>query len=1079
MARQIYSPTPAKIKAIGIGGGGCNAITRMVHEGIKGVDFIAMNTDAQALALVEAPTRIQLGEKISRGLGAGGDRQVGAWAARESIDAIENVIGSADMVFIVAGMGGGTGTGGIPVVAEVAKQSGALTIAVVTKPFTFEGKNRAQVAEEGLMNLAHKVDTLIIIPSDRILQLYDAKVMSVDNAFRLADNALCLVVQAISEVVTVPGLINLDFADITSVMRDAGPAWMSVARASGQNRATEAAKAAMTSPSFDVSISKATGVLFNITGGPSLTLFECNEAAQVVSEAVDPDANIIFGVVFDPKMGSEVRITVIATGFARHVGRRISSAEELLSLIRGSRDVLEVPSFLRRRRPGPGLRLAIDDAILAKGYSIFKSKLDCEERSSRLKTLRDQIAETSPDDPAVELLNSLWRLSQNVSSVPDHASVMIRLLQTQSYEHETNPLYIFYSFISSACDIGSVSDFGRIPLEVVEAINQLQFEFSNIVKIPTQVVRLFQMVESLSDQSFIKLHRDWLRKCEEVLSELATSLKSKVQTPEVVCLMYVINQWLELVAEGIRISLSNLKCYLETSKPLYVNRMNEIQIAISGGVSGQPLRIHAPFTPNYDVQLDDTSFTFQGSVTNICLHIRPHVAGPLNILIEIEGVTHQIEGLALLENPFVVGRPVLSEDMFVGRQEIVNRIIRGIVAPQPTDFLIVGRRRIGKTSLLHAIKRQLPKSFLPVLISTERCGKDPREVCQALANEIAKSITQTQAARPKEKQLPAILQDDPTGSFISWLETTRSRLSSSSFDAMVLLIDEALDITEWDDRVQRLLRYTFSSMTWIRSVLAGPPDIIERMTEHVSSPLYNIFTTLKLGPIDIDDTCKLIIAPLKNCGIADAEDMLNTIYDYSGGIPYYIQAIGHELIENYFSRNLTGEELLSSSLAQIRGRLKTSYPVTLKKLSAEQKVSIVLVASGVNPPEVSAIRLEQADLIEREGSKWIVRARIEREWVKEYADQLLDSAGQELWDYHKKELDLLQLAEDLRKLKKEFATSDEVSEALASAISAAEKENGAKTLKYLGKVGQWVLDTAIKIGAEVAATAIKRIYGLQ
>jgi cell division protein FtsZ len=356
MARQIYTPTPARIKAIGIGGGGCNAITRMVREEIKGVDFMAMNTDGQALALAEAPTRIQLGEKLTRGLGAGGDHRLGTKAAEESRSTIEDLVQGADMVFIAAGMGGGTGTGGIPVVAEVAKQSGALTIAVVTKPFTFEGMHRAQVAEEGLVDLSEKVDTLIIIPNDRLLQLCDAKT-SVDNAFRLADDALLLGVQAISEVVTVPGLINLDFADIKSVMKDAGPAWMSVGKSSGQSRAAEAAKAALASPLLDVSVDGATGVLFNITGGPSLTLFECNEAAQIISEAVDPNANIVFGVVFDPKMDSEVRITVIATGFAKQQGRGVYSADELRRLIKGSSDVLDVPSFLRRAQHFPASRL--------------------------------------------------------------------------------------------------------------------------------------------------------------------------------------------------------------------------------------------------------------------------------------------------------------------------------------------------------------------------------------------------------------------------------------------------------------------------------------------------------------------------------------------------------------------------------------------------------------------------------------------------------------------------------------------------------------------------------------------------
>ncbi|MCK4353852.1 MAG: cell division protein FtsZ [Dehalococcoidia bacterium] len=346
MAKSIVAPTPAKIKAVGIGGGGCNAISRMVREGIRGVDFIAMNTDAQALALAEAPTRIQLGEKLTKGLGVGGAPEMGFKAAEESRQIIEEVVEGADMVFISCGLGGGTGTGGIPVVAQLAKETGALTIGVVTKPFAFEGGHRTETAEEGILQLSTKVDTLIIIPNDRLLHLCDAKT-TVDSAFKMADDALFHGVQAISGVVTTPGLINLDFADIKSVMKDAGPAWMSVGKGTGQNRAAEAAKAALASPLLDVSISGARGVLFNISGGPSLTLFECNEAAQVISQAVDPRANIIFGVVFESGMDSEVRITVIATGFSSQYGKGAPRLEELRQLMK-SGETLDVPSFLRR-----------------------------------------------------------------------------------------------------------------------------------------------------------------------------------------------------------------------------------------------------------------------------------------------------------------------------------------------------------------------------------------------------------------------------------------------------------------------------------------------------------------------------------------------------------------------------------------------------------------------------------------------------------------------------------------------------------------------------------------------------------
>ncbi len=350
MAKTSFSPNPARIKVIGLGGGGCNAITRMVREEIQGVEFIAINTDAQALAITEAPTRIQLGQKLTKGLGVGGDHVQGEKAAEESRDELKEIASGADMVFITCGMGGGTGTGAAPTVAEIAKQGGALTIAVVTRPFTFEGAHRYQIADEGIARLLGKVDTLIIIPNDRLLELCDQKT-AVDNAFKLADDVLRHGVQAIAEVITVPGLINLDFADVKSVMRDAGPAWMSMGRGSGQNRAIDAAKEALASPLLDVSIEGAKGVLFNIVGGSSLTLFEVHEAADVIKQAVDPEANIIFGVAHDPSMDKEIRITLIATGFVSKMGLAgVSQDEELAQFLKGlkSEDELDVPSFLRR-----------------------------------------------------------------------------------------------------------------------------------------------------------------------------------------------------------------------------------------------------------------------------------------------------------------------------------------------------------------------------------------------------------------------------------------------------------------------------------------------------------------------------------------------------------------------------------------------------------------------------------------------------------------------------------------------------------------------------------------------------------
>jgi len=350
MARASFVANPAKIKVIGLGGGGSNAVTRMVRENIQGVEFIAMNTDAQALAVCEAPVCVQLGAKLTKGLGAGGDHVIGAKAAEENRDDLKDLVSGADMVFVTAGMGGGTGTGSAPIVAETSKSSGALTIAVVTKPFAFEGAHRMETAEEGINHLIDKVDTLIIIPNDRLMTLCDQKT-GVDSAFKIADDVLRHGVQAIAEVITTPGMINLDFADVKSIMKDAGPAWMSIGNGTGQNRATDAAKEALASPLLDVAIEGSKAVLFNVVGGNNLALFEVNQAADVIKSAVDPDANIIFGVSNDPSMENEVRITLIATGFHANLGMgKDGEEDEITKLLRNMKteDELDMPSFLRR-----------------------------------------------------------------------------------------------------------------------------------------------------------------------------------------------------------------------------------------------------------------------------------------------------------------------------------------------------------------------------------------------------------------------------------------------------------------------------------------------------------------------------------------------------------------------------------------------------------------------------------------------------------------------------------------------------------------------------------------------------------
>jgi len=337
----------AAIKVIGVGGGGNNAVNRMIAAGLNGVEFISVNTDAQALMHSQAPYRIQIGEKLTKGLGAGANPEIGEKAAQESREEIIKALRGADMVFVTAGMGGGTGTGAAPIVAECAKEVGALTVGVVTKPFSFEGRRRQGQAEIGSAKLKEKVDTLITIPNDRLLQVADKRTSMID-AFRIADDVLRQGVQGISDLIAVPGLINLDFADVKTIMTDTGSALMGIGYGSGDNRAVTAAEAAIKSPLLETSIEGAKGVLLNITGGPSLGLLEVNEAAAIISDAVDPEANIIFGAVIDEEFQDEVRVTVIATGFDGkpinvHTGKSEGPVIEPFKV----RD-LDIPAWMRR-----------------------------------------------------------------------------------------------------------------------------------------------------------------------------------------------------------------------------------------------------------------------------------------------------------------------------------------------------------------------------------------------------------------------------------------------------------------------------------------------------------------------------------------------------------------------------------------------------------------------------------------------------------------------------------------------------------------------------------------------------------
>jgi cell division protein FtsZ len=346
--RRYVQEHMASIKVIGMGGGGCNAINRMVDAGIKGAEFFAVNCDVQALKSTRTENKLQIGQNLTRGLGAGADPEIGRQAAEESKDDLAMLVENTDLVFITAGMGGGTGTGGAPILAELARAAGALTVGVVTKPFGFELRKRAQIAERGISELEQKVDTLIVIPNDRLLSVIEKKTPLLE-AFRYADDVLRQGIQGITDLITQPGLINLDFADVRRVMTDAGSALMGIGIGSGEHRAADAAQKAVSSPLLEATIDGARGVIFNIYGGSDLSMYEVNEAAEAIAKTVDPDAEVIFGATIDDRLQNEVRVTVLATGFGSRARdrQRVLGVGEIEKVKPISMDEIEVPAFLR------------------------------------------------------------------------------------------------------------------------------------------------------------------------------------------------------------------------------------------------------------------------------------------------------------------------------------------------------------------------------------------------------------------------------------------------------------------------------------------------------------------------------------------------------------------------------------------------------------------------------------------------------------------------------------------------------------------------------------------------------------
>ena len=364
----------AVIKVIGVGGGGQNAVTRMYREPIPGAEYIIVNTDQQALDRSDVPIRLRVGDETARGLGVGGDPSKGRQCHEENKEDIRKLIEGADLVFVAAGMGGGTGTGGAPIVAEAAKEIDALTIGVVTKPFSFEGSHRMRKAIEGIEELRKSVDTLIVIPNDRLIAIADEE-LTMDNAFKMADNVLRQGVQSIAELILVPGDINLDFADVRAVMQNAGPAWMAIGKGSGENRAVIAAEQAINSPLLEVDIDGARGVLFNITGGSDLTLDEVHRASEIISSRVHPDANIIFGTVTDPSMENEVKLTVIATGF-READESANEADALAKRAMEDPSIMTIPPFLRHH---PAARRRYRNGGMFKEGVVEAAKADSDE----------------------------------------------------------------------------------------------------------------------------------------------------------------------------------------------------------------------------------------------------------------------------------------------------------------------------------------------------------------------------------------------------------------------------------------------------------------------------------------------------------------------------------------------------------------------------------------------------------------------------------------------------------------------------------------------------------------------------
>lgn len=1086
-----------KIKVIGVGTGGNNTINSMIEKGLTGVDFIAANTDLNDLKRSKAKIVLQLGKKITRGLGAGANSHVGRLAAEETINEIIEILDGADLVFIIAGLGGGTGTGAAPIIAELARKIGIITVAIVTMPFNFEGEQRKKKAEKGAKLILNIADTLIIIPNDSVVEI-EKKNNTVIELFEYIDEIAIDIVKCIADLTNQVGMINADFNDIRTIMFGMGIGAIGIGTTTGVHRAIEATELAINYPLFkNAPIEEAECVLVTLYSSPDLAMTEIQNSISLIQREISEESDLIWGWIIDKSYSDKMKICILATGMtvAKTSYKYLSNSNDNNESIPEKGDVLK-SNLSDEIDFTYYVELLKEKEAWLIGYDIFSLSSTNIERAKLLKAFRDAIIEDVifgnninqnsweiiiQPKSQINIINGLWRLASNPAFAPNYSRIFVDNFKKLNNADQYYELFLYYLFIIEVVSLRNFNDIEtgiKLFLKQIDRIIQYNCNANNdttelIHKIKEVLIKL-----NTNDDSIVE--RPVIKNCKEKLINIKENINTINMTPEELCVKYYIDKWVSIFNDKIDSYLNKMMIRVYPNQSIIMGKRNKLLLIIVDG----PREDICDFKilPSDEITIIHTpkNIIFTNGNTEISVELMPHRSGKISIEISIDNLSYEIDIFVFIENPFVVGIPLDSSAMFVGREILINDIIRSAQGTNPNHYIIAGRKRTGKSSLLKAIDRETPKNILPVIINPE--GSNPvsyrfyEYLCQIIASKIQDLNLDVQSINPMKINDIQNFQIE----IINWLKELKKYLDKIGINYLLLMVDEAKILLEYDIETIRLFRFILGEFQWIRVVLATPMDLLRRIDDTKNDDeiyLFNYFMFYKLTPLTDRETFTLLEKGFLYYDIDNIEYISKEIYEYTGGYPYYVQAMGRCIVDNYLDETRDIKINIDISKEKIKHRLMTSYPATIMKLPPNIKIPLVCFYNNIKIPDKSIKTLLDADLIRLRNDSIESTSVLEKEWVLDSSEMLLESAVQEILDFQDVEISIDEIDKNINDILKNKGTRKIIT--ILKAKEAIDQKDKKAALKWIIKTGKQIFDATNKISAELLTAYLKDAFGLK